>query len=112
MRFVFGSSVAIAHSLRALTSPMIDLRRLARDVLAQSDAELAADCLWSPTPSGLSLVHQRTGFQIEVAHRRTPTLTRAVALVQLRNRCYDVLGFRGGRPRQPPKPASNRRRRT
>jgi hypothetical protein len=83
---------------------MVDTLEFARAVLAQKDDQLAEDCDWQPLSveggaTGLRLVHRSTRLEIEVEPRRTEAQTRFIALLLLRNRCYDLLRW-AGRPKK------------
>ena len=80
---------------------MADLREFARAALAQTDDQLAADCAWQQAVVGpkqtpvLRVRHHATGLEVEVEPRKTEEQTRFIALLYLRNRCYDMLRARG-----------------
>jgi hypothetical protein len=80
---------------------MIDPRALARLAISQTDEALAADCNWEPVAGfqRLRAVHRPTGIRVEVDARKTEAQTRFIALLYLRNRCYDMLRLRG-RPKR------------
>jgi hypothetical protein len=83
---------------------MPDLREYARAALAQTDEQLEADCEWrfitrpAPVPPALHLRHRPTGIEVEAESRATEKQTRLIALLQLRNRCYDMLRSPPNRP--------------
>jgi len=89
------------------TEDLIELRARARTAVDLSDPSLEADCtveVSETTQPWVRVTHRPTGLQATVEPRRGVARTRLVALVQLRDRLYDLIqGKNRRRPRRKPK---------